>query len=213
MKTAIIYGAGGHAQVVYDILKQNSDIQVLGFIDDGKQAGESILDTTVLGARETFEQLAHEGKITHAVAGFAGVAEGNYLRKQFHDLFREHNVEPIGAVHPSAIISSYATVHPTAQIFAGTIIGPSTIVGEGVIVNHGAQLDHDNTIGNYVHVAPSASIMGTVTIGDFSYIGAGATIRENLTIGEKAIVGMQAAVTKDVSSGTTVVGVPAKPKQ
>lgn len=212
MKTAIVYGAGGHGKVVYDILKQTSGVHVLGFIDDEKPRGEPILDTTVLGARETFIQLAREGKITSAVAAFAGVRNGNLLRQQFHALFRKHHIEPLGAVHPTAAISPYAKIHPTAQIFAGTIIGPSTIVGEGVIVNHGAQLDHDNTLGDYVHIAPGAKLMGTATVGDFAYIGAGATIRENLTIGEKTIVGMHSAVTKPVAVGATVMGVPARPK-
>jgi acetyltransferase-like isoleucine patch superfamily enzyme len=43
------------------------------------------------------------------------------------------------------------------------------------------------------------------------YIGTGAIILMDVTIGEFAVVGAGAVVTKDVSSGMTVIGIPAKP--
>ena len=73
------------------------------------------------------------------------------------------------------------------QLIAGAVVNAATSIGEGVIVNTNASVDHDCTIGDYVHIAPDVVLGGGVTVG------AGAV------------------VTNDVEAGSTVVGVPARP--
>jgi maltose O-acetyltransferase len=104
-------------------------------------------------------------------------------------------------------------------------IGNTSTLNEGVILNARARI----TIGNNVHISPHAilttgglekaqNIKGNrthfaepITIKDGVWIGAGAKILPGVTIEEGAIIGAGAVVTKNVTSYTTVVGVPAKP--
>lgn len=79
-----------------------------------------------------------------------------------------------------------------------------------MIVNTGASVDHDCKIGDFVHIAPHATVLGGVEIGEGTWVGAGAVIKQYLKIGANCMIGAGAVVIADVPDGTTVVGVPAR---
>lgn len=208
----IIYGAGGHGKVLYDAILEEGKNEVIGFIDDLKKKGESILDKKILGTKKDLEYLIKNGKVDGIIAAFADVKKGNKLREEIYTYFEKKGLKAIGVIHPKSIISKYAKVHSTAQIFAGAIISAGSKIGKGTIVNHNATVDHDCNVGTYTHIAPKATLCGSVSADNYSYIGAGAVIKEKIKIGENSIVGMSAAVINDVPDQTLVVGIPAKPK-
>ena len=94
---------------------------------------------------------------------------------------------------------------------AGSILAPRASVGHGVIINHGAVVDHDCRLGDFVHVAPLASLSGAVEVGHQPLIGAGARVLPGVCIGHGAVVGAGAVVVNDVQPGSVVVGAPAHP--
>ena len=69
---------------------------------------------------------------------------------------------------------------------------------------------HDNTISDYVTIAPNVVNLGRITVGRSSYIGANATVLPEVMIGNHATVGAGAVVIKNVPDNTIVKGVPAK---
>ena len=83
-------------------------------------------------------------------------------------------------------------------------------VGRGLRLNVGANVMHDNRLGEFVTVAPNAVLLGGVAVGDHSYIGANATLLPGITVGRGCTVGAGAVVTNDVPDGATVKGSPAK---
>ena len=108
------------------------------------------------------------------------------------------------------------------QIGVGAILSPfvtitsNTKIGAFFHANIYSYVAHDCIIGDFVTFAPSVKCNGNVVIEDHAYIGTGAVIRQGkngipLTIGREAVVGMGAIVTKSISSGTTVIGNPARP--
>jgi len=82
-------------------------------------------------------------------------------------------------------------------------------VGRGLRLNVGANVMHDNHLGDFVTVAPNAVLLGRVRVGDHSYIGANATVLPDITIGAGCVIGAGAVVTRDVPDGATVKGNPA----
>ena len=114
------------------------------------------------------------------------------------------------AIHPSAIISSFAKVGEGCMILHRVIIQAGTTLGNHVILNTGSQVDHDGSIGDYVHIAPRAVLCGNVTVGEGTLIGAGAIVLPGVKIGRWATVGAGAVVTKDVGDYSIVAGVPAR---
>lgn len=115
-------------------------------------------------------------------------------------------------VHPSATVDDrWVHMGRGNTITAGCIFTCDIEVGDFNLFNWQTTVGHDATIASYCVLNPSVNVSGGVRIGDRVLIGTGAQILENRVIGPDATVGAGAVVTRDVTSGTTVVGVPANP--
>ncbi|HEV7229271.1 acetyltransferase [Brevundimonas sp.] len=103
-----------------------------------------------------------------------------------------------------------------AVLCDGVVITDDVRIGRHFLANPHACVMHDCTIGDFVTLAPGATVNGNVEIGDGAYVGAGAVIKQGAPgrprrIGAGAVIGMGAVVTRDVAPGETVVGNPARP--
>ena len=114
-------------------------------------------------------------------------------------------------IHHQSIVHSTVRIGTGTVVFAGAIVQPDTVIGAHCIINTGASVDHDCVLGDAVHIAPGARLAGGVTVGARSFIGIGAVVAPGITIGDDVIIGAGAAVVRDIPSGTTAVGVPARP--
>jgi UDP-N-acetylbacillosamine N-acetyltransferase len=207
MKTkCLIWGAGGHAKVVAEILRLKG-CEVVGFIDDVNtdRKGLEFYGATVLGGREVLEELLSSG-VKNAVVGFGD----NRLRLKIAGELSERGFNLVSAVHPGATCASDVSIGEGAVVASGAVIGPSTRVGRQAIVNTQASLDHDCVVGEGAHIGPGAIVTGVVHIGECVWIGAGAVIADHKTIGADSVVGAGAVVVKDVPPSVVVVGVPAR---
>ncbi len=201
-REVVIYGAGGLGREVLSMLTDHPTLKARGFLDDGKLRGTQISGLTVLSEDEVvYNKLA------------VVIAIGDPLvKKNITEKLRSRNVEFVSVIHPSVIIQS-----ASVKIGAGSIIGAGAIlttditIGENVLVNLGVTVGHDVSIGKYTSIMPGVNIAGEVFIGDSVLIGAGVNVINRVRIGNESRVGMGAVVLRDVESGTTVVGVPAKP--
>ena len=209
LQKCVIIGSGGHARSALDALLASGLYDVVGFIDvDPDMKGRSCLGVEVLGGEEQHSRLLASGVHT-AVIGVGGIGD-NTARERVFIKTAASGFQIVGVVHPSAVISPYASVDPTAQILAGAYIGPVSSVGLGAIINTGAIVEHDCRIGDFAHLASGAILGGGVTIGHHAHLGSGAIVRQSLSVGDSAIIGAGAVVTKNVSHGDVVVGIPAK---
>ena len=46
----------------------------------------------------------------------------------------------------------------------GAIVVPGSVIGRNVIVNSGAIVEHEVVLGDFVHIAPGAVILGNVQV-------------------------------------------------
>lgn len=199
----VIYGAGGHAKVVMDLI--GSPMRVAGIID--KEEGPSPFPNIPLFAGEPgLRTLLSIKTVNHYVVALGD----NRKRVEAMDILERYGLTALTFVHNTAFVSSSAILGPGCQVLAQSAVCAAACLGRGTIINTGASVDHDCKIGKGVHVAPGARLGGEVTVGDCAFVGMGAVILPRLTIGEDAIVGAGAVVTKDVAAGVTVVGCPAR---
>lgn len=203
----LIIGAGGHGQVVADILLwmkiSGEDINPIGYLDDNRGLnGRCFLGLPVLGVLEQITNTPHD---------FAIVAIGdNQTRaKIFGDLVSMGIVLAI-ARHPKAIIAPDVCIGPGTMICAGVVVNPSANIGSNVILNTGSTIDHHNIIENHVHIGPGVHLGGEVHIGTGSLIGIGATVMPGRHVGSGCTVGAGALVNKDIPDKSTVIGVPGR---
>lgn len=203
----LVLGAGGHAQVIADILFQmgqtSADIVPIGYLDDNLQLiGRSFLGLPVLGKISDLTVIAHDAVII-------GIGDNRIRCAIFTALSEQGEIFAI-ARHPSAIIASDVSLSPGSAICAGAIVNPGSVFGANVILNTGSTVEHHNQIGDHAHIAPGVHLGGDVQIGTGTLVGIGATIIPQRTVGDWSVIGAGSVVTKNVSSGVVVVGVPAR---
>lgn len=203
----LIVGAGGHAQVVADILwrmhEADPDIAPVGYLDDDPAlSGLRLLDLPVLGPVAGLPSVAHDAVVV-------GIGD-NRTRQVLFEVLQGQGERVFTARHPSAVVAPSATVGPGSMICAGVVVGTGATVGANVLLNTSCSVDHHNRIGDHVHVAPGVHLGGEVAVGEGAFLGIGSTVVPRRTIGAWAFVGAGSVVTKDIPAGATAMGVPAR---
>lgn len=206
----MIWGAGGHALVVEDILRQSQEYSVRGFLVDPayRASTRPELQSSVLGGWEQIEGLRRGG------ASYALVAVGDCrMRMSVAERLVAAGFAMATAVHASAIIASRTRIAEGTVIAAGAVIAPGTTIGGNVIINTAATIDHECTIAEGVHISPGVHLSGGVSVGRRTWIGVGACVVDGVRIGADTVVGAGAVVLEDLPDGVIAYGVPARVQQ
>lgn len=200
-----LYGAGGHAKVIAEILESMGK-NIDGLFDDN-QCVEELKGTKV----EKGIRISDENSFPALKSPVIISIGNNKERAEITDLLANcFDVKFGKAIHSTAIISPSASIAEGVMILHGSVIQADTIIGKHVLVNTAASIDHENVIGNYVHVSPHATLCGRVHVGEGTHIGAGAVILPNLKIGKWCKIGAGAVVITDIPDFSTAVGNPAR---
>jgi sugar O-acyltransferase (sialic acid O-acetyltransferase NeuD family) len=198
----VIFGAGGHAKAIMDMIKQIGDYSIAGLIDDRIPAGMTILGIPVLGSRNVLPVLFKKG-VNLAANGVGGILDIT-VRVRIFELLKD-----TGFVFP-ALIHTRATVEPSAkvgdgvQVFANAYVGSEAELHPKCMINTNAVISHDCKIGAYSHIAPGALLAGHVSIGDRTLIGMGVTTSIGVKIGSGVRIGNGAIVLADVPDKTII---------
>lgn len=208
MKRVLIIGAGGHAQVVADILlrmhEAGADLTPIGFLDDNPHLfGEWRLGLPILGPLAAIDAVDHDAVII-------GIGD-NRTRQAIYERLAACGEQFIVARHPSAIVARDAVIGAGTVIAARAIVNAGAHIGVNVILNSGCIVEHHNRIGAHAHIAPGATLGGAVTVGEGALVGIGATVLPQCIVGAWSTVGGGAVVTSTVDDHLVVSGVPARP--
>lgn len=206
---AIGIGAGGHAKILADIVRQMGEWELIGLLDANVALrGRTVAGLPVLGGDELLPELFRDG-VRHAFLGIGTVGE-TQSRRAIYERVTACGYAMIRAIHPSAVVAPSARLGAGPTVSARAVINAEAVLGDNVIVNTGAIIEHDCVIGSHSHIASGACLSSTVRVGEGVHVGAGAVIRQCVTVGEGAIIGAGAVVVRDVAAWTVVVGVPAR---
>jgi sugar O-acyltransferase (sialic acid O-acetyltransferase NeuD family) len=202
----LVFGAGGHARVVLDLLLACGWSAPVCVLDDDPQARGRLLPGGFRVAGDRHELTRLPSGVALAVAAIGG----NAARQRVFELLRAHRLQLATLIHPRAVAASGLRLAPGTVVMAGAVIQTGTWVGWNSIVNTGACVDHDCRIGDHVHIGPGAVLCGGVEVGTLSLIGAGAVLLPGVRVGAGATVAAGATVLQDVPEGEAVAGVPAR---
>jgi UDP-N-acetylbacillosamine N-acetyltransferase len=204
MSKLFILGAGGIAIVAADIARcQGFDI--LGFLDDNPaKHGTLLCGAPVLGNFSLLSGLREAAP--QVVVAFSN----SHGRLDVAQRARSYGFSLPKLIHPSAIISQYASVDEGTIVMPGVIVNAGAHIGDNTILNTAASIDHECRIGDGVHIGPGARLSGLVTVGNASWIGIGSVIRESIYIGADVLLGAGSLVLKDIPDGVVAYGSPAK---
>jgi sugar O-acyltransferase (sialic acid O-acetyltransferase NeuD family) len=203
----LILGAGGHAQVVADILlrMQEADRAIIpiGYLDDNPALlMQHLLDLPVLGEIAQLPAIPHDGVVV-------GIGD-NGTRHRLFETLRSQGERFVIARHPSAVVARHTQVGPGSVVCAGVVVNPGSVIGANVILNTGCTVDHHNHIGSHVHIAPGVHLGGDVTIGEGTLVGIGATVVPQRRVGKWSVVSAGALVHKNLPDRVVAAGMPAR---
>ena len=196
----VVFGAGGHARSVVDVLERAGEVVVA--VTGAPDAEEWHVDV-LADDHEAFDRIESEG-LNAVVAIGANPARTAIVQEL---VSRGLPVPPV--------VAATATVSPRSLLGSGTVVlehahvGPGARLGEAVIVNTAAIVEHDCRVGTGAHVAPGAALLGGAAVGGATLVGSGARVLPRVNVGAGATIGAGAVVTGHVADGQTVVGVPA----
>ena len=204
----LIVGAGGHGQVVADILLRMQEgghpIEPVGFLDDDPQLwGKRFLGIPVLGGMADLPAIPHDAIII-------GIGDNETRRRVFLQ-WKAVGERFIVARHPDAVVAPDVIIGAGAMICAGVVVNTGAWIGENVILNTGCTVDHHNRIRDHVHIAPGVHLAGNVEVGEGTLVGIGAVMIPQRKVGAWSVIGAGAVVTEDIPARTVAVGVPARP--
>jgi sugar O-acyltransferase (sialic acid O-acetyltransferase NeuD family) len=205
MKEIFIYGAGGQARVVIDLIEKSGEYRIVGLVDDHAVPGAEVLGYSVLGGEQKLGELLKSG------VSLAVVAIGDNLirRAKAEQLARLGFISSL-FVHPFSSVGRESSIGAGSVVFHGAVIDPCVQIGAGVIVNFNAGIGHNSFIGDFAHLSVGVNCGAHVVVGENAFVCMGATIISNVKIGKNALIGAGSVVTKDVPDNTKVLGFPAR---
>jgi sugar O-acyltransferase (sialic acid O-acetyltransferase NeuD family) len=193
MKQVYLYGAGGHAKVIIDMLKSNQ-ITVSEIFDDN--AGITSFKGIPVSHMDIHSPLI--------------LSIGcNAVRKKIVNQCENIVFHP-AVIDSSAIVAESVQIEEGTVLMQGTIIQSSAKIGKHCIINTRASVDHDCVIEDYVHIAPGATLCGNVQVGEGTLIGAGTTIMPGVKIGKWSVIGAGSVVVRDIPDNVIAFGTPCK---
>ena len=194
-ESVVVFGAGGHAKVIVDILEQMGKFRIAALVAPNG-AGTKVMGYPVVAA------------IPKGVkAGVIGIGD-NFRRSQVAEEIPGFRF--VAAVHPSAILGRGVEIGAGTVVMAGAVINPETKIGKHCIVNTRASIDHDCTLGDFASVGPGSTLGGKVKLGSFTAFGLGANCIHEITIGEHSVIGAGAAVVENIPALSVAYGNPCK---
>ena len=223
IKTAI-YGPGGFGREVVPYTSYGCFIS-----DDPAQVGANVLGAKVyslddLARLDRMQAEAHERAPKpeydrpqpYSPIGVVIAVAGADVRRRLADAVLAAGLREGRLTASTAFVGPGVDLGRGAILCHQSIITASATIGRQFHANIYSYVAHDCVIGDFVTLAPRASINGNTVIEDDVYVGTGAILRQGtpekpLRIGKGAVIGMGAVVTKDVAAGETVVGNPARP--
>lgn len=199
----IVFGAGGHARVIVDLLREgHRDRSPIAVVDDGAERPADVLGVPVVGGSGVLAVLRERGAADAALG--VGAVTHNKTRITLFEKLRALGFALPNLVHPRSSLEPSVSMGMGNQIFAGAIVGSAARLGDNVIVNSGVVVSHDCSIGSHSHLTPGAILAGGVTIGENTVIGMGVTVYLGVTIGRDVVISNGVHVLHDVPDGALV---------
>lgn len=205
-KQLCIIGTGGCAREVYgyivDIFKAENKHNDVVFLDKDKCVKD---DMSVMGCKVIKESAFDTNKYVIVL----GIGDSIIREKVVNKYPKETEYATI--IHPTALISDWATIGKGAIITPNVVVNCNVTIGDFAHLNLQTNIGHDCKIGNFFTTAFSVNISGACTIGDGVYFGTNACVKQGVEICNNVIIGMGATVIKNIKFSGTYIGCPAKP--
>jgi len=193
-----IFGAGGHGRVIAELIQFNN-CKVEAFIDDSPKSNLNNIIPII--SSDFLEKNEMRLSIIIAIGD-------NFTRKKISKRLKTNIF--FSCFHKNASISPSSIIDDGTVVMQNAIINSNTKIGKHVIINTATIVEHDCIIEDFVHICPSATLLGDVFVGEGTQICAGVIVLPGVKIGKWCIIGAGTIVLNDIPNGSIVVGNPGR---
>lgn len=205
-----IFGVGGHARVLLSELLLLGNYQSIIFITPNTYENKSIIiNKSSYSVINNISNLKTSyDKSSCGIIGIGSIEKRCSIAKEISRVIPSFKWMTL--LSKNAVVSEGVVIKEGTVVIAGSIINTGTTIGKHCIINTKTSIDHDNTIQDYVNIAPGVVTGGSVGIGNNSDIGIGSTISNNIDIEHDVIIGGNSFVNKNCVSNSLYFGTPIK---
>lgn len=208
MKNIVLIGGGNQAHYTIDIIEKEGKYNIVGIIDSIQEIGSDRFGYKILGRQENLKELISIHNIEGGIISIGDNWSRYYVYNQILDTVPDFNF--VNAIHPSVVIGNTTELGVGIVAMAGCIFNPKAKIGNFTFFATGAQVEHDNEIGDFASISAGSLTGGYVKLGKFSAITLGVTIMDRIEIGENTVVGAGSLVIKSLPDNVLAYGNPAK---
>jgi sugar O-acyltransferase (sialic acid O-acetyltransferase NeuD family) len=203
-RPVLIFGAGGLAYDILDIIARVGGIEVAGCVVDRASATGTPSPPGL--PVYPWDEVSDRAADFAAVNGIASPA-----RRRFLEAAESRHFKFLTLIDPSAQIFPSAAIGEGSIVSAGCIVAAQARIGRHVFLNRAVTVGHHSEIGDFASCYAGVNIAGFNRLGAEVEVGIGAVIIERIRIGEGAMIGGGTVVIRDCPPGARMVGVPARP--
>lgn len=201
------YGAGHLGRQVYHHVAAHhrESVEVLGFIDDTRPAGEPVIEgQRTLGALAEAARSSELGPRSIALVfaiGYVNMAQRRAALDRVLDAgWRLHSV-----IHPRAVIEPGAELGEGCVVLANAVIDQQVKVGAACFIDIGVRLTAGTTVGRNNYFSSGTSTGSRVVIGDDCFFGMDCTVTTEVRMGSRLFVNAKTLVPRDVGDDVKLV--------
>lgn len=197
-----VLGAGGFASEVMEAAALRGWKSFALYDDDASKHGRTIFGSPCVGNIADFE--------SSPITSFICAIGDNSVRQRLAERLEKwgHSAEKI--IHPNTVISSTAEIGAGSFVGPFVWIGPQVRVGRHALINMGASLGHDSILGDWVQLCPGARVSGFCELGDGVFMGSNSVLAPNAAMKEWSQLAATAFAWKTIPARTLAVGSPAR---
>ncbi|MBI2026261.1 MAG: hypothetical protein HYS98_00375 [Deltaproteobacteria bacterium] len=180
----IIIGAGSCATIVADILLQDRNFKLCGFIgipqEEKQHLGEEIYgNVPFLGTHDILDHLKNDN-----IFGFVAAIKNNALREKAYYRAMRAGLIPINVISPHAVLDPSAVLGKGVVLSAGCIVSHGVSIGDNTILNPTTVIGIRSRIEDHCFFSTGTIVEGRCHIMKNVFCGVRSTLLAGLTIGK-----------------------------
>ena len=209
MKDLIIYGFGGFGHEVACIVNQINEVEptwnLLGYVDDGVEAGTACKFGKVLGNLEVLNGWKTPVSVVIAIGS-----------PKYLELLPGRITNPLvdfpNIIAPNVFYFDRESVSMGKGniITFGCRFSCNVRLGDFNVLDGCISFGHDAVLGSYNMLFPEVRISGQTTVGDRNYFGSRCFAAQGLKIGDGNRFGAGTYILRKIKDGGLYMGNPAK---
>ena len=207
MKNLYIVGAGGLGRELLNLVLDIHAIHgtrwnIMGFLDDTEAPlKDKACDFPVVG---TIADYIPKSNDVLALGIAAPQAKSRLV-----PMLKQRGAVFESIIHPYAYLGRHNAMGEGAVVFGGFSMSVNVHIGNFVTLLSSG-FGHDVRVGDYSTISSHCNIMGNVNIGSEVFIGGNVCIAPHITIENGAYICLGSVIMNNISSGSKVLGNPAR---